>query len=692
MKRKMVVIGISYILGLFFASFLSHEQLYIIPLAAFPVYIIIMLLKRTQRRVLIVSALSLMISAGIYADYSKENYFPVSAIEGTQTSFMGRVEVLEEYDGEYAGYVLDGSFRCGTKAKILCFTKNLDCRYGDIITVSGTFTKPENTYLYNSESYYKGLSVFLEADYGCSCTLHRTEGHTIVRTISDYREKIKSRIYAVSGRSGGSLTAAMIFGDKSCLDEHVENAFYHSGLGPMLALSGFHLILFNGLCNIVGRRTRFQLILQFILTVLLTALFSVIAMWPVSVLRAGVMLIISRSACIFFRRSDSLSALCFAAIILTAANPYLIHNVGFLLSVAGTFGVNSFSPWMTEKLPLYGYSGGLVKTALSAMFTTICTIPICICFFSETSLLAPFSNVVFAPMCIVIIFCGIIIFFSGGAAGISHICGFIINSVSELLTDCLLWLELNVPFSYSSGWNAVHYTAAIMSAVICAVYFLTRKRSAVCTALSASFMVMVIGQFQCRSSFEEEFRIHILGRNHSMLVILTQNGRTDVFDIGGDRKNPDHLYKFLNGYGIDKIDSLYIEKNSNSLASSYESKLYAFETECLMSHENLILSEGQTICSQIPYYTEACTVRTADYTANIREGVIEIDAYGKKILIISGESEEIPDCDYLICTDKKAGEKHIYSRDAVPSGIICSGENIEFTLLADGSNKTRRLY
>ncbi|MBQ8725429.1 MAG: ComEC/Rec2 family competence protein, partial [Oscillospiraceae bacterium] len=317
MKRKMVVIGISYILGLFFASFLSHDKLYIIPMAALPVYIAIMLLKRTQRRVLIVSALSLIIGAGIYADYTKDNYFPVSLLEGTETSFMGKVEVLDEYDGEYAGYILDGSFRCGTKAKILCFTDNLDCRYGDIITVSGTFTKPESTYVFNSTAYYKGLSVFLEADYGCSYTLHRTDGYRLIRAISDYRERIQSRIYAVSGRTGGSLTAAMIFGDKSGLDERVENAFYHSGLGPMLALSGFHLILFNSLCNIIGRRTRFQRMLQFAMTVLLTALFSIVAMWPVSVLRAGLMLLLARGSCIFFRRSDSLSALCIAAIVLT---------------------------------------------------------------------------------------------------------------------------------------------------------------------------------------------------------------------------------------------------------------------------------------------------------------------------------------------------------------------------------------
>ena len=691
MKRKMVVIGISYILGLFFASFLSHDKLYIIPLAALPVYIAIMLLKRTQRRVLIVSALSLMIGAGIYAHYTKDNYFPVSSLDGTETSFMGRVEVLEEYDGEYAGYILDGSFRCGTKAKILCFTDNLDCRYGDIITVSGTFTKPESTYLYNSEEYYKGLSVFLEADYGCAYTLHRTDGYRLIRAISDYRERIQSRIYAVSGRTGGSLTAAMIFGDKSGLDERVENAFYHAGLGPMLALSGFHLILFNGICNVIGRRTRLQRMLQFGLTVLLTALFSIIAMWPVSVLRAGLMLILARGACIFFRRSDSLNALCIAAIVLTLIDPYLIHNVGFLLSVAGTFGVNSFAPWMTEKLPLYGYSGGIIKMALSAFFTTLCTVPICICFFPETSLLAPVSNVIFAPMCILIMFCGIIIFFCGGAAGISHICGYVIDAVSKLLTDCLLWIELNVPLSYPSGWEKLHTLAAFMSFIVCAVYFLTRKRLAVCAALSAAFTVMLTGYFICRNRFDEELRIHILGRKDEAVIAVTYGGRTDVFDLTGDRKNPDHLYKFLTAYGIESINSLYLDTASNYIASAYESKLYAFDTECVMSHEDIILCEEQRICSQLPFYTKACTVNANVYTADMRDGVLTVEAYGKRIAVCIDEDTAQPECDYLICGDREVDEKLVFSRYAAPDGIICSGENIEFTLYPDGKTYTRRL-
>ncbi len=692
MKRKMVAIGISYILGLFFASFLSQEHFWLIGAAGMIVFMLLLLMKRFSARVLLVSAVFFFGGAGIYAGYTADAYIPAVALAGKENVFSGRVSSAEVYDGEYASYIADGAFADGTKASVLCFTQNYDCRYGDHIQVTGTFSVPDGSYLFDSEEYYKSQSVFLEADSGCEYSVMYVDDCRLLRKIAKYRDKIQRRIYYLSGRTGGSLTAAMIFGDRSGLDERIESSFYHSGLGPMLALSGFHLILFNGVCNAIGNRTRLQRILQFGLTVLLTTLFTLVSMWPVSVLRAGCMLLIARGSCLFFRRSDSLSALCISVILLTGLRPYLIHNVGFLLSVAGTFGVNSFAPWITNRLPLYGWVGGIVKSALSAALVSLCTIPICICHFTETSLLAPISNVIFAPMCVIIMFCGIVIFFCGGAGGISHICGYIIDIVSSLLTDWLRWLEMNVPISFPCGWSTLGTAAAVLSAVVILVYMFSRSRKFVCPVIAASVFAMAAGLNIRREQFEDSLHLFILGRKDEQIIAVTYNGRTDVTDLTGDRKNGDHLLRLLTEYGISRVDSLYIAENADSSAAVYDKLLYACDVECVMTATENEFPDDKYICSQPLVDTDYCCIEASDYSTSVKDGCFSISAFGKSVFVTQQEPSEYTAAgyDYIVSGKNKKNTVFDMSGDTGKM-VVSAGQNIEIIIHADSSVVARRL-
>lgn len=689
MKRKMVAVGISYILGLFFASFLSQEYLWIMASAGTVCFLLLLRTRLCGAKVLLVSAVFFIAGASIYSVYTVNSYIPAVSHVNEEDCFLGRISSAEVYDGEYASYIADGTFSDGTEASVLCFTQNYDCRYGDYIQVTGTFSVPDTGYTFDSAEYYKGQSVFLEADSGCEYSVLYVDDCRLLRRIAEYRDRIQRRIYYLSGRTGGSLTAAMIFGDRSGLDESVESSFYHSGMGPMLALSGFHLILFNGVCNAIGNRTRLQRILQFGMTVLLTTLFTLVSMWPVSVLRAGCMLLISRGSCLFFRRSDSLSALCIAVMLLTCIRPYLIHNVGFLLSVAGTFGVNSFAPWITNRLPLYGWLGGIAKTALSAALTTLCTVPICICYFSETSLLAPLSNVVLAPMCVVIMFCGIVIFFCGGAGGISHLCGYMIDIVSDLLTDWLRWLEHNAPIAFPCGWSSLHTAAAILSAMVILVYMLSRSRKYVCIGTAVSVLVMTVSLSICRNQFDEELRIFILGRKDEQIVAVTYDGRTDVADLTGDRKNGDHLQRLLTGYGISRIESLYIAENVNAQAVLYDKLLYACDVECIMTSTESELPEEIRICSQDTVTADCCRIEAPCYTTLVKDGSLSIEAFGRRILV-SQQETAVSGYDYIVSGANKQNAVFDMSGENGKE-MVSSGQNTEIIIHADGSVRIRRL-
>ena len=634
MKRKMVIIGISYILGLCFASFFKNSSFVIISILCVCAAVLFVRHKDITLKAALTAALSFGAGILLFSSYTVNYYMPAMSKAGDSSVFVGMVKSSEEYSGEFASYILEGIFEDGTEGNVLCFTDNLGCRYGDYMRVKGTFDVPKGSYLYDSTEYYKGLSVFLEADSDCTYNVLYTDGNRAVRKVQQYREKLQRRLYVLCGKNGGSIVSAMIFGNRQGLDDRIESAFYHAGLGPMLALSGFHLVLFSGICNVFGNKTRLQRILRLVLTVLMTLLFSILSMWPVSVIRAGVMLLLARSSCLFFRKSDSLSSLFISVILLTCTQPYLIYDVSFLLSVAGTFGINNLAPWITEKLPFKGMHGKCAKTFSGAAIVTLCTFPISVRYFSGISLLAPLSNVLFSPLCVIIMFCGIVIFFLGGKGFLCILLGKAADVSASLLTDGLLFMQSNISAFFPSGWEGIYSAALILSAMTLAVFMITGKRRAVAFSVVISVCIMFYGQAVLTDDFEKSLRVFVLGRNNGQVVVVTYAGRTDVIDVSYDRKNPDHVRNLLYEYAIDKIDCLYLSDEINAAGAAYREKLAAVKAECVLTASGGYF-ENALICRQPPQNADSCKISGNTYEISSEKGVVTISAYGK-ILRITG--------------------------------------------------------
>lgn len=694
MKRKMVIIGISYILGLFFASFFTSNGFWIIAVISAVAFGFLILCKVLTLKAAILSSISLLVGASVYSGYTVYNYTPIISLEGESTIFVGEVQSIDEYDGETASYILKGEFENGVKGSVICFTDNYDCRYGDYMRVRGTFSVPEKTYLYDSTEYYKGMSIFLKADTECVYTVLYTDDYPFLRKIQDYRECLQRRMYSLCGRTGGSLVSAMLFGNREGLDERIESAFYNAGLSPMLALSGFHLVLFSSFCNIVGKRTRLQRIIQFLMITVMTLLFSIISMWPISVIRAGIMLIIDKGACIFCRRSDSLSALCIAVIILTLLNPYLIYNVSFLLSVIGTVALNSFAPWLIQKITFNGYFGALLKSTISIGIVTLCTLPICMKFFSQVSLLSPISNMIFAPMCVLIIVFGMIIFFIGGNGFICGICGGIINAVSKLLTDGLLFMQSHISFSVSSGYDVLLNTAFVFVIMTVLVIILTKSRRMAAISIMISFIMLFFGQFMLLKRFESKLRVFVLGRSTGQVVVVTYSGRTDVIDFTYDRKNAAHLKNFLYEYGISNIDCLYITDNISAAAVSYNDELYKWDVDTVLISSDIYFGDSRTICRNQPVYSDFCKINSPLYEISEYDMKLTVSAYGKTVLVQPFNAafpSDSSNYDYVVAGYKNNQALFEISQGK-PGSLICDGNNIEIIMNDDGEVYSRRIY
>ena len=131
MKRKMVWLGIPWLIGLYFAATCQISVTTSLLLAAFLLLGAFRLYRRITTAQMLTAGLSAAAAVGAVLLYTTMVYQPLLAHAGTITTFSGRVTTVTTYDNDRASYQLKGQFRDGKKAKILVYTDDVDAQYGD---------------------------------------------------------------------------------------------------------------------------------------------------------------------------------------------------------------------------------------------------------------------------------------------------------------------------------------------------------------------------------------------------------------------------------------------------------------------------------------------------------------------------------------------------------------------------------
>lgn len=207
MKRKMVWLGIPWLIGLYFAATCQISVTTSLLLAAFLLLGAFRLYRRITTAQMLTAGLSAAAAVGAVLLYTTMVYQPLLAHAGTITTFSGRVTTVTTYDNDRASYQLKGQFRDGKKAKILVYTDDVDAQYGDTLDVAGTFSVPSDSYLWNTGSYYKAKGIFLQADTKDYISCTHTENGKLIRALQAYRSRISMRICTLAGTDAGGMSA-----------------------------------------------------------------------------------------------------------------------------------------------------------------------------------------------------------------------------------------------------------------------------------------------------------------------------------------------------------------------------------------------------------------------------------------------------------------------------------------------------
>jgi competence protein ComEC len=189
------------------------------------------------------------------------------------------------------------------------------------------------------------------------------------------------------------LVAGFLLGDTRGLPSSVLGQFRDAGLSHLLAVSGenvaFVLALIGPLRRRVPRRARL------LLTLAVLAAFGAMTRWEPSVLRAEAMAAVAVLAVHLGRPTRALRTLAIAAGILVAADPFLVHSVGFGLSCGASAGIAGFGPPLAARLRGPEWLREGLSTTIAAQ---VAVAPVLLTIFGSIPLITVPANLVAGPL------------------------------------------------------------------------------------------------------------------------------------------------------------------------------------------------------------------------------------------------------------------------------------------------------
>ncbi len=162
----------------------------------------------------------------------------------------------------------------------------------------------------------------------------------------DKRRAQTLALTAALGERTGGFAAAILVGEKSKLDQEVQERMRASNLAHLLAISGMHMGTICGLVFITTRRTlsiwpKLANTRRATKIAILVALGVTFGYWlfsgmAYSASRAFIMAVLFFSAMLFRRRAFSLRNVSYAALLLLLISPTALFDIGFQMSFAAT--------------------------------------------------------------------------------------------------------------------------------------------------------------------------------------------------------------------------------------------------------------------------------------------------------------------------------------------------------------------
>ena len=361
------------------------------------------------------------------------------------------------------------------EGKVLLYVDRFsDFQYGEVLKVTGDFHVPEEeeylNYLRKEKIYHIAFRPEIERI--------EKESHFFREKLFSFRERLKSNIRRAIPFPQVLLLEAVLLGDRSSFPDDFNEKLSVTGTRHITAISGMHIVIISAILFYLLIFLKIKRSLAAIISLFLITLFIFFVGLPISAIRAGIMGGVVLLSYVFYRKTDSLRLLVFAATGMLIFNPLLLHyDLGFQLSFLAVAGIlflyTSVKSFLTKdeaknvfllKIRLFLNKNEKIADIISVTIAAqIFVFPIILYNFGHFSLYSVFTNLLIVPLLPFIMILGFV----------TSLTGFIVFSFPTYLLLSFVFFIINV--FYFLPFSAIYIKNLPFSLVLSFYFFIFYK-------------------------------------------------------------------------------------------------------------------------------------------------------------------------------------------------------------------------
>jgi len=274
----------------------------------------------------------------------------VTVIEGIIASDPERRDTSISFHFS-AHFITAEDTRIPINGKAMVFAgKYPEYRYGDQIRIRGMPVTPLNNSEFDYRGYLEEKGIRSIISYPAITPVKRDQGNPALTAVYTLRRGLSESLSKALPEPQNALAQGILLGLRSTIPQELKDAFTRTGTTHILAISGHNLSIFIGICLaigiwIFGRRHRIYIWLA----LAITWLYTLISGMSPPVIRSALMISIFLTAELLGRQRHSMTALLFAAAVMTVFQPSVLGDVSFQLSFMAMSGLIIISPSLISR-------------------------------------------------------------------------------------------------------------------------------------------------------------------------------------------------------------------------------------------------------------------------------------------------------------------------------------------------------
>lgn len=510
------------------------------------------------------------------------------------------------------------------------------------------------------------------------------------------RNALKNSLDTLLPDDYSSLCRAMLLGDKQALSYDILSDFSSTGTTFLIVVSGLHLSIISAVVLFLIKK-----ITKRKLPICLTVCFTVLAFMTLtgftpSVVRSGVMLIITYCGMVLFSKADAINSMGISAFVLALFNPFAVGDIGLLLSFMATAGIlfwaKPINKAIISKLELKRKFAIYISNAVSvSLAASVWILPITMLAFNTASPLVVLVSVLTEPFVGILIVCALF-------SSVLYLCPLIsflaypFALVAGLSGKYILWIEnifASIPISTVNTNKPYFYVWLFITLVLVLIgYFIKHKSTYIICSVVTSLIVLFAGWGVYTLFSLNTTTITVLSSGNGVCAITENADNLSLISCGGAKAKCEDIIEEISEYGND-IDNIIIPKQNNKY-NAYNTQLISeFDVANILVYD--IDNKEQAMLSKYDGQNRSVFGNNVHFSINLSPNLTD-DVYNingvtyqylkgqtKSLLFVptGGNINDLPqnlrNADYLLIDDVP-DESQLLECDTV----IFSGTNANF--------------